>query len=85
MHAFKEMQMNIDEFDMATNSQIFKCLVQSQMEYAIGILPLRKTAEIRQLQVLLNEGTRMTLGIWNRGVNAEALMALLKIEDMRIR
>lgn len=63
MHACKAMGMNLGGFDIATNSQIFKCFVRSRMKYAIRILSLRKTAEIRQLQVLLNEGIQIAMGM----------------------
>lgn len=85
LHALKDLGMNASGFDIATNSQVLKCFVRSRLEYAIGILPLRKAIEIRQLQTFLNEGIRIAMGMWSRGVSAEVMATMFNIEDMTVR
>jgi exonuclease III len=85
LYALKDLGMNAGGFDIATNSQVLKCFVRSRLEYAIAILPLRKTNELRQLQASLNEGIRLAMGMWSRGVNAEVMASMFNIEDMTVR
>lgn len=85
MHAMKDLGMNTSGFDIATNSQIFKCFVRSRLEYAIGILPLRQATEVRRLQTFLNEGIRIALSMWGRGVSTEVMSSMFNIEDMLVR